>query len=64
MRTPTGEYRVDFFDKYGKRIVGTSLIAHSFKQSSEFAEDRLLVPCMYEHSYTISRCVFNSLDEV
>ena len=63
MRTPTGEYRVDFFDKYGKRIPGVSLVAVTLRQSHDAARDRLLVPRMYEHSYSITRTVFNSLDD-
>ena len=62
MRTVTGEYRIDFFDKYGKRCVGLSLQARTLGQATEAAKGRLLDEEFSEASYTIMRCVFNSLD--
>jgi hypothetical protein len=62
MRTPTGKYRIDFFNKYGERIVGESMIADSLTTSHEIARASLPLPDVEATSYTIQRCVFNSLD--
>lgn len=62
MRTPTGEYRVDFFNKYGERIQGMELQAGALKDAHFCAEAQLKradTVC----SYTVMRCLFNSLDE-
>jgi hypothetical protein len=60
MRTITGEYRIDFFDKYGKRCVGLSMTAFTLRQANDAAKVRLME--LPDASYTIMRCVFNSLD--
>jgi hypothetical protein len=59
MRTPTGDYRIDHFNKYGERIDGASAQASSLMESHQKAAD--LKPAD-AHSYTVMRCVFNSLD--
>jgi hypothetical protein len=59
MRTKTGDYRIDFFDKYGERMAdaetATNLgAAHAV--ASVKAPDEA-------NSYTIFRCIYNSLDD-
>ncbi|MGZ8164098.1 MAG: hypothetical protein ACXW04_01160 [Methylobacter sp.] len=63
MRTPTGDYRIDFFNKYGEQIRGESMIAPSLVRSHAMAIDNLQCPGMLAASYTVMRCVFNSLDK-
>lgn len=59
MRTPTGDYRIDYFNKYGERIQGGSVLATSFMESHQKAQDCRPVGA---HSYAVMRCLFNSLD--
>lgn len=62
MRTPTGGYRVDFFNKYGERIQGMELQASAMEDALFCAEAQLKrddTVC----SYTVMRCIYNSLDE-
>jgi len=63
MRTPTGQYRIDYFNTYGERISGTAEQAFSLMQSHEKAADTLQLPGMKGASYTVMRCLFNSLDK-
>lgn len=63
MRVPTGSYRIDFFNKYGERLAGESLIGDSLTQSHVIAKDMLPMLDGNPASYTIQRCVYNSLDK-
>ncbi len=62
MRTPTGEYRVDFFNKYGERIRGAELQASAYKDA-HFCAQAQLEQVETVHSYTVMRTLFNSLDD-
>jgi hypothetical protein len=63
MRVPTGQYRIDFFNQYGERLRGESLIGDSLMQSHQIANDMMPMLDGNLSSYTIMRCVFNSLDK-
>lgn len=63
MRTPTGDCRVDFFNKYGERIRGVELQALALKDCHWCPAERLKEPGMLGASYTIMRTIFNSLDD-
>jgi len=60
MRTPTGEYRIDYFNKYGERIQGWSKLASSLSMAHRAAAESAPAEST---SYTLHRCVFNSLDQ-
>lgn len=60
MRTPTGDYRIDYFNKYGERLHGDARQASSLMQAHMIAVNSK--PNGAE-SYTVMRCVFNSLDK-
>lgn len=62
MRVPTGQYRIDFFNLYGERLRGESLIGESLMQSHQIANDMLPMLDGKPTSFTIMRCLFNSLD--
>ncbi len=64
MNTSFGGYWVDFFNLYGKRIIGASVWAGSAVHAHEQAN-----ACCPQGdddsrgvSYTINQCLFNSLD--
>jgi lysozyme family protein len=60
MRTPTGEYRIDFFNKYGERLTGVAEPATSFTQAMTIGKEALTGD---KASFTVMRCVHNSLDK-
>jgi len=62
MRVPTGQYRIDFFNRYGERLRGESLIGDSLMQAQRIGSDMLPMLDGNPTSYTIMRCLFNSLD--
>jgi len=62
MRTPTGDYRIDYFNKFGERVPGISIIESSLTAAKETAVNPWPLPVHEAYSYTIMRCVFNSLD--
>lgn len=65
MNTHTGGYWVDFYNLWGQQIVGASVWANSLDHAHEQAnaccpqgdEDKRGA------SYTVSQCLFNSLDD-
>ncbi len=59
MRTKTGEYRIDFFNQYGERISG-SKTAENLGATHAIASVKAPEKAK---SYTIFRCIFNSLDD-
>lgn len=63
MRTPTGDYRIDFHDKYGERISGVSQNAKCFTHAQTLAK-AYQAENEVAASYTIMRCIYNSLDQV
>lgn len=63
MRTPVGDYRIDFYNRYGERMAGCSLLAGSITSAHEAAKESGELDQDSEGvSYTIIRCLFNSLD--
>jgi hypothetical protein len=60
MRTPTGQYRIDYHNKYGERLNGTGKLAQSIVASHRVAEANWPDEA---DSYTVHLCVFNSLDK-
>lgn len=63
MRVPTGQYRIDFFNKFGERLRGESLIGDSIMHSHKIAKGSMPLLEGKPYSYTVMRCVFNSLDK-
>jgi len=63
MRTPVGDYRIDFYNRYGERMVGHSVLAGSLTSSHEVSKESGELDLDSEGvSYTVMRCLFNSLD--
>jgi len=62
MRTPTGDYRIDYHDKYGERIPGASENAKCFTQAQSLAK-AYQAENEIAASYMIMRCIYNSLDK-
>jgi hypothetical protein len=62
MRTPVGDYRIDFYNRYGERLPGRSLLAKSLIAAHETAQTSGELVTGDSVSYTINRCLFNSLD--
>lgn len=60
MRTPTGEYRIDYFNKYGKHLPQFTQIAGSLTAAHKVALDNMPLDAA---RYTIMRCLFNLLDK-
>jgi hypothetical protein len=63
MRTPTGDYRIDYFNKCGERIAGISIIEKCLTSAIEVAQDPWPIPTYGAASFTVMRCVLNSLDK-
>ena len=63
MRTPTGQYRIDFYDKYGQRLADKSKNCETLTESMRQAMDKKKLYKDIIHSYTISRVIYNSLDK-
>jgi len=62
MRTPVGDYRIDFYNRYGERLAGHSVLARSLMSALESAKENMESESGEAVSYTIARCLFNSLD--
>ena len=62
MRTPVGDYRVDFYNRYGEMLTGHSVLAGSLMSAHETAKENMESETGEAVSYTITRCLFNSLN--
>lgn len=61
-RVNTGDYRIDFYDRYGGRLKLLETQSRSFTESQAKGY-HVLKENEEAHSFTVVRQVFNSLDE-
>jgi len=59
----TGEYRIDCFDAGGQLIPEASFPESSLCRARQLGERQLKLHLGHAVSFTVMRCIFNSLDE-
>ena len=58
MRTPTGDYRIDYYDRDGEVIEGISIHEKCLTSAIEVAQGPWPIPTHGAASFTVMRCVF------
>ena len=62
MRLVTGDYRIDFFDRYGGRLKGEETGRTCLYQCIDYGNQRIM-ELEEAHSFLVVRSIYNSLDD-